>query len=73
MAEKPIDLGCVKEDLTSDANKKPYEILNTLLQLDSRTTPVEAAKQINELFPVRNAEQAAADQFDAEETFLWYF
>ncbi len=77
MAEEAIDLESLKNDGLLDLQRKLYDIWNNVLQPGSHVTPAEAAKQINELFPVKTAghddgSNADGSYTDRAETFLWY-
>jgi hypothetical protein len=73
MAEEPLELANTKEDCVTDSDQKLYETLDNLLQPESRVTPTETAKQIDDLYSVHITEQADESEADRAEGFLWNF
>ncbi len=74
MAEEPINLESVKDGpFIPEFHQKPYELWNDLLQPGSQISPAEAAKRINELFPLRKPEDDDESYAEAAELFLWHF
>lgn len=76
MAEEPINLEPITDEerpWDPEFDQKPYDIWNEVLQPGSHVTPTEAAKRINELFPVRKPEHTDKSYGESASQFLWNF
>ena len=74
MAGEHIDLESIKDRyFIPELDQKPYDLWNDVLQPGSHVTPAEAAKRINELFPVRKPEHTDKSYAESAQRFLWYF
>ncbi|KAF7511542.1 hypothetical protein GJ744_004130 [Endocarpon pusillum] len=75
MAEEPINLESIPESgpFYPPLDQKPYELWKDLLQPGNPITPAEAAKKINELFPVRKPEDTVESYNDSAAVFLEHF
>lgn len=71
MDKEPIDLKDVEKDNSTDLDWKRYHIFKDLLQYDNPTTPVEAARQIDELISTKKGVEGESE-IDFVEGYLWY-